>query len=48
MRDEALKPEIERVYAESYDGCYGARKVWKQLKREGFDVARCTVERAHA
>ncbi len=22
-----------------------ARKVWLQLKREGFDVARCTVER---
>jgi transposase InsO family protein len=33
------------VYAASYDGVYGARKVWKQLKREGFDVARCTVER---
>lgn len=45
MRGEQLKPEIERVYAASYDGCYGARKVWKQLKREGFDVARCTVER---
>ena len=24
---------------------YGARKVWRQLKREGFGVARCTVER---
>src|SRR3546814_2945691 len=24
---------------------YGARKVWRQLRREGFDVARCTVER---
>ena len=45
MRDEALKPEIERVHEASYDGCYGARKVWKQLKRERFDVARCTVER---
>ena len=24
---------------------YGVRKVWRQLRREGFDVARCTVER---
>lgn len=22
---------------------YGVCKVWRQLKREGFDVARCTV-----
>ncbi len=45
LRDAELKPEIERVYSESYDGCYGARKVWKQLKREGVPVARCTVAR---
>jgi transposase InsO family protein len=32
------------VHAENY-GVYGARKVWKQLKREGFRVARCTVAR---
>ena len=24
---------------------YGADKVWRQMKREGFEVARCTVER---
>ncbi|MGY3530797.1 transposase InsO family protein [Bradyrhizobium embrapense] len=24
---------------------YGVRKVWRQLKREGIDVARCTVSR---
>jgi putative transposase len=24
---------------------YGVRKVWRQLKREGEDVARCTVAR---
>jgi transposase InsO family protein len=24
---------------------YGVRKVWRQLEREGFDVARCTVAR---
>ena len=42
--DLALKPEIMRVFAENF-AVYGARKVWRQLKREGFDVARCTVER---
>jgi len=44
-RDEALEREIRRVYDASLDGVYGAKKVWKQLKREGVAVARCTVER---
>jgi transposase InsO family protein len=44
MRDAALRPEIQRVFDENYQ-VYGARKVWKQLLREGFDVARCTIER---
>jgi transposase InsO family protein len=35
---------VERVWKENF-GVYGARKVWRQLLREGFDVARCTVER---
>jgi transposase InsO family protein len=26
-------------------GLYGARKVWRQLRRDGIEVARCTVER---
>lgn len=43
-RDEALKPEIERVYEENHR-VYGARKVWKQLQRESVPAARCTVER---
>jgi putative transposase len=43
-RDEILKPEIARVFAENFE-VYGARKVWRQLKRESRDVARCTVER---
>jgi len=44
LRDEVLKVEIKRVWKENF--CvYGARKVWKQLKREGVRVARCTVER---
>jgi putative transposase len=43
-RDEALKAEIRRVFAANF-AVYGADKVWRQLRREGFDVARCTVER---
>jgi putative transposase len=44
LRDEELKAEIARVHAEQF-GVYGARKVWRQLHREGIVVARCTVER---
>ena len=43
-RDEALKAEVRRVFAENF-GVYGVRKVWRQMKREGFDVACCTVSR---
>jgi putative transposase len=44
VRDTKLKGEIARVHAEQF-GVYGARKVWRQLGREGISVARCTVER---
>jgi len=44
LRDGRLREQIERVWKENF-GVYGARKVWRQLKREGVDVARCTVER---
>lgn len=43
-RDEGLKAQIRRVFAANFE-VYGANKVWRQLRREGFDVARCTVER---
>jgi putative transposase len=43
-RDAKLKAEIARVHGEHF-GVYGARKVWRQLHREGITVARCTVER---
>src|SRR5437868_14414847 len=43
-QDAALKIEVRRVFAENFS-VYGVRKVWRQLKREGFDVARCTVSR---
>jgi len=44
LRDQELKAEIGRVHGEHF-GVYGARKVWRQLHREGIVVARCTVER---
>jgi putative transposase len=44
LRDEELKAEIARVHRDNF-GVYGARKVWRQLHREGIVVARCTVER---
>jgi len=43
-RDMELLPEIRRVYDESFR-VYGAKKVWRQLNREHWGVARCTVER---
>src|SRR6202041_3359617 len=43
-RDQQLKPAVTRVFAENF-AVYGVRKVWRQMRREGFDVARCTVER---
>ena len=45
QRDDELRVLIQRVYKESFGGVYGPRKVWKQLRREGHNVARCTVER---
>jgi transposase InsO family protein len=44
-RDDELRVQIRRVYQESFGGVYGPRKVWRQLRREGHTVARCTVER---
>ncbi|PKZ40772.1 hypothetical protein CYJ76_11220 [Kytococcus schroeteri] len=44
LRDAQLLVEIRRVHAQS-DGVYGARKVHAQLRREGTEAARCTVER---
>jgi transposase InsO family protein len=42
--DRALVQEIRRVHEDNFL-VYGARKVWRQLGREGQVVARCTVER---
>jgi len=37
-------PQIEQVWRVNLKA-YGARRVWRQLKREGTPTARCTVER---
>src|SRR5690606_41179575 len=42
--DIAMKVEIRRVFNENVQ-VYGVRKVWRQLQREGYDIARCTVAR---
>jgi transposase InsO family protein len=44
QRDAVLLVEIERVWTDNL-GVYGADKVWRQLRREGTEAARCTVER---
>lgn len=43
-RDAVLRIEVRRVFEANFR-VYGVRKVWRQLRREGFDVARCTVAR---
>jgi putative transposase len=43
-RDEILRSEIRRVWEENFR-VYGVRKVWRQLRREGIAVARCTTAR---
>jgi hypothetical protein len=48
-RDAALKIEVRRVFEENFR-VYGVRKVWRQLQREGFDVAplhRCPADAGH-
>ncbi len=44
LRDAMLSDELQRVWNDNFQ-VYGARKVWRQLGREGQQVARCTVER---
>jgi putative transposase len=44
LRDAELAPLIISIYRDNYS-VYGARKIWAELKRQGHQVARCTVER---
>ena len=43
-RDDELRAAVQRIWDANHQ-VYGPRKVWKQLRREGHRVARCTVER---
>jgi transposase InsO family protein len=43
-REAGLSVEIRRVFDEHFQ-VYGVRKVWRQMRREAHDVARCTVAR---
>ena len=43
-RDAELRPEIWRAFDANFR-VYGVRKVWRQMRREGFGIARCTVAR---
>jgi len=44
QRDEAMRPVVRRVFDANFK-VYGVRKVWRQMQREGFQIARCTMER---
>jgi putative transposase len=46
QREAALRPEITRIWQATRQR-YGAKKVWKELRREGRVVARCTVARLY-
>ena len=43
-RDDGWRREIQRVWDDNQQ-VYGPRKVWRQLRRDGHRVARCTVGR---
>ena len=43
-QDRLAMDAIKRAFDGSR-GRYGARKIWHQLRRNGYDIARCTVER---
>ena len=42
--DAALRLKIQKVWDDNWR-VYGVRKAWRQLRREGEDVARCSVAR---
>jgi transposase InsO family protein len=44
QRDEVVRTEIQRVWT-THRQVYGARKVWRQLRREQIVTPRCAVER---
>ena len=44
QRDNGLRLAIRRIWDANFQ-VYGPRKVWRELRREGTQVARCTVAR---
>lgn len=44
VRDQQLKAEITRLFQDNYR-CYGVGKMYHQLRRDGHQVARCTMRR---
>ncbi len=44
QRDAELREQILEIWSANR-GLYGVRKAWHALRRDGMDVARCTVER---
>ncbi|MFJ7587544.1 IS3 family transposase [Streptomyces sp. NPDC097617] len=44
VRDAGTKARIQEIHTTNYR-VYGARKIWRELHRQGHEVARCTVER---
>jgi len=44
QRDDDLRAAIQRVWDENHQ-VYGPRKVWRELRRQGVQVAHCTVRR---
>lgn len=47
VADDTARGEIRRVWEANYRA-YGAKRVWLTLRREGYPMARCTVERLMA
>ena len=43
-RDEELKMAIARAREKKGRRLYGAKKMWRELNRDGIKVARCTRE----
>ena len=43
-RNAGFRDDIRRIFAANFE-VYGVRKVWRQMRREGSDTARCTVAR---
>ena len=48
LRDTEIEALIDEARQQRFVARYGARKMWLHLRRQGHDVARCTIERLMA